>query len=411
MITDQTGEAIAPLKVLIIGGGLGGLCLAQGLRESGVAVAVYERDESANFRCQGYRIHINPFGYHALKACLPENAFHLYEATSGEPPAGAHAEYDAQLNATFSRPMRLNGGDSSVALSTEVNRLTLREILLHGLDDVVHFSKTLESYERLQGGKVLARFADKSTAEGNILIGADGTRSVVRQLLLPDAKLSELGFAIYGKTPLTLSAIERIPENLITGFSRVVDAEGVAMIFGAYRKREPFVEAATKYVPALRLTETEDYLMWTFRASFQQLGLSEQEFWQAAPPVLHAAAGNLVRAWHPSLRRIVFDAHVPSTFSVGFRASEPVGAWQATNVTLLGDAVHTMPPFRGVGANTALRDAELLRTQLLSVARQGTPLLEAIGEYEKEMIGYGFDAVRQSVERPLFGGPARVLPD
>src|SRR6266849_6226345 len=202
-----TREAMAPLKVLIIGGGIGGLCLAQGLRESGISVAVYERDESANFRSQGYRIHINPYGYHALKACLPENVFRLYEATSGEPPAGTHAEYDSQLNATFSRPMRRSGGDSSVALSTEVNRLTLREILLHGLDDVVHFGKTLESYERQQGGKVLARFADESIAEGSILIGADGTRSVVRQFLLPDAKLSEVGFAIYGKTPLTLSTI------------------------------------------------------------------------------------------------------------------------------------------------------------------------------------------------------------
>ena len=34
-----------PLRVLVIGAGLGGLCLAQGLRKAGVDVAVYERDE------------------------------------------------------------------------------------------------------------------------------------------------------------------------------------------------------------------------------------------------------------------------------------------------------------------------------------------------------------------------------
>ena len=45
-----------PLHVLVIGGGLGGLCLAQGLKKSGISVAVYERDRTAQFRSQGYRI-------------------------------------------------------------------------------------------------------------------------------------------------------------------------------------------------------------------------------------------------------------------------------------------------------------------------------------------------------------------
>jgi salicylate hydroxylase len=52
----------APLHVLIIGGGIGGLTLAQGLRKSGVSVAVYERDRTATDRLQGYRVHINPAG-------------------------------------------------------------------------------------------------------------------------------------------------------------------------------------------------------------------------------------------------------------------------------------------------------------------------------------------------------------
>jgi 2-polyprenyl-6-methoxyphenol hydroxylase-like FAD-dependent oxidoreductase len=383
--------------------GSGGLCLAQGLRKSGIAVTVYERDRSVHFRNQGYRLHINAYGSHALESCLPNSPFHLYQATSGEPRTGAHAEYDSQLNETFSRAMRPRGPDSSVSLSTEVNRLTLREILLHGLDDVVHFGKTFERFERPECGGVRAHFDDGATAKGDVLIGADGTGSVVRQLLLPDARLSEVGFAIYGKTLLTLSPMEWIPENLLNGFSRVVDADGVAMIFGSYRKREAFVEATAKHVPSLRLTETADYLMWTFRASFEQLGLTEQEYWQAAPAVLHAAASNLVKNWHPSLRRIVAESDIAATFSVRFRASDPVEPWKTTNVTLLGDAIHTMPPFRGVGANTALRDAELLRNKLLDVARNRTPILKTIADYETEMIRDGFEAVRHSVEAPLFG--------
>jgi len=65
-----------------------------------------------------------------------------------------------------------------------------------------------------------------------------------------------------------------------------------------------------------------------------------------------------------------------------------------------------MPPFRGVGANTALRDAELLHHKLVDVVTKEVPLLQAISEYETEMLRYGFEAVTNSLERPLFG-PAK----
>ena len=45
------------LDVLIMGGGIGGLCLAQGLRKAGVSATVYERDKSPISRAQGFQIH------------------------------------------------------------------------------------------------------------------------------------------------------------------------------------------------------------------------------------------------------------------------------------------------------------------------------------------------------------------
>jgi len=59
------------LRVLVIGAGLGGLCLAQGLRKAGVEVAVYERDAGLALRMQGHRIHIDSRGEQALCECLP----------------------------------------------------------------------------------------------------------------------------------------------------------------------------------------------------------------------------------------------------------------------------------------------------------------------------------------------------
>ena len=59
--------------VAIIGGGMGGLCLANGLKKAGISVAVYERDQSPESRTQGYRIHIDPQGSTALHECLPQH--------------------------------------------------------------------------------------------------------------------------------------------------------------------------------------------------------------------------------------------------------------------------------------------------------------------------------------------------
>jgi 2-polyprenyl-6-methoxyphenol hydroxylase-like FAD-dependent oxidoreductase len=63
---------------------------------------------------------------------------------------------------------------------------------------------------------------------------------------------------------------------------------------------------------------------------------------------------------------------------------------------LLGDAIHTMTPGRGAGANTALRDAALLSQTLAEVQRGEKPLVDAIGEYEREMLRYSTEAVLKS---------------
>ena len=76
----------------------------------------------------------------------------------------------------------------------------------------------------------------------------------------------------------------------------------------------------------------------------------------------------------------------------------PIPPWPTQNVTLLGDALHNMTPFRGIGANTALRDAEALHRALVAVARGETDLIEALASYEQEMISYGFTAVRASLK-------------
>ena len=72
---------------MIIGGGLGGLCLAQGLTKSGISVTVYEADAAPEVRAQGYRISVKDTGTQALQACLPTHLFDLaWRAPCSRPP-------------------------------------------------------------------------------------------------------------------------------------------------------------------------------------------------------------------------------------------------------------------------------------------------------------------------------------
>jgi len=419
MGTDRSGTTPTPASphVVIVGGGIGGLCLAQGLKQAGISVALYERDASADLRGQGYRIHINPHGSHALLSCLPENLFDLYVATSNRPattPGNAvMAVFDQQLHQRFAKPLPAGPPDTARVVSGGVNRRTLREILLAGLDDVVRFGKTFERFEQLDGdgGQVRAHFADGTTVTGDLLVAADGANSVLRGQVLPDAGLDDLGSAIYGRTPLTPDIMEWVPEVFVEGFPRVVGPDGISLGMGAYRKRGPFAEATAKFAPGLRLTDTQDFLMWTVSGWSTQaqlpLPLSDAQLRAADAETLHQLASDLVRDWHPTLRRLIQEAAVEATFPVPIRCSRPVERLQTPNVTLLGDAIHTMTPGRGEGANTALRDAALLCRSLAGVASDGMPLAQATEQYETEMLRYGFQAVANS-RNPYFANAMKA---
>ncbi|HEX8032352.1 MAG TPA: FAD-dependent monooxygenase [Ktedonobacterales bacterium] len=78
------------------------------------------------------------------------------------------------------------------------------------------------------------------------------------------------------------------------------------------------------------------------------------------------------------------------------QTSTPVKQWQTKHITLVGDAIHSMPPTQGSGGNTALHDAQLLVEQLAAASDGKKPLLQVIHDYESVMIREGFALVRRS---------------
>jgi 2-polyprenyl-6-methoxyphenol hydroxylase-like FAD-dependent oxidoreductase len=403
----------APLHVLVIGGGIGGLTLAQGLRRSGVSVAVYERDRAATDRLQGYRVHVNPAGSRALHACLPPELFDVFVRTCGKPTTGIRFITERMRVLMAIERFDLDADADPIALHRSVSRITLRQVLLSGLDDIVHFGKTFERYDELPTGRVVAHFADGSTAEGDVLVAADGGGSRVRRQFLPHAERIETGkVAVAGKVFLDGGNRESIAPELRTGMT-LVSGQGGYSLFVALQEVDGvavngFGGNDASAAGSAHFDNTRSYLMWAFGAQREKLGLAGRDIDQLAGEELRrlALATMTSRGWDQRLRDLVHRADPATMNTITIRTALPVAPWPTRRITLLGDAIHAMTPYRGIGANIALKDAMRL-CQALTAANAGQrPLIEAIHDYETEMIDYGFRAVRISLE-----AMQRAMPD
>lgn len=376
-------------RVAVIGAGLGGLALAHGLKKASIPVEVYERDAGPDIRAQGYRLSLKASGAAALRECLPAHLFDLAAATSIR-QATRMVFMNEGLTPFLDKELPLlpvpDGGFG-------VNRLTLREILASGLEDDIRFDKAFDRFES-GGGIVRAWFEDGSGVDADLLVGADGSGSRVRRQLLPSAGADHLGYALYGRTPIGPDTLDWLPAVLTDTFNRVTSTDGTAMSVVTCRPREPYADALARIAPEVALTEVADYLSWT-------ISLDVEALREADPGELHAWALSLVDGWHPALGRVVREADIESTFLVDIRSARRVDGWSDGRVTLLGDAIHTMSPGRGDGANIALRDAELLAHRITSAMGGRISLGQAKAEYEADMLDYGFAAVEASRDRPF----------
>ncbi|MEW2380541.1 FAD-dependent monooxygenase [Micromonospora sp. NPDC047707] len=386
------------LRVLVVGGGVGGLCLAHGLRQADVAdVTVFERDASAEGRMQGYRLRISPEGEAALRECLPRRAQDLLTATANDRHQLGLVAFDERLNPlpapTFDDPR----GDAPDKIDA-VDRATLRRVLLAGLDDVVRFDKRFVRYEHVDG-EVVAHFADGDHAVGDVLVAADGAHSAVRAQLRPDDTTQDLGVrAILSRTPRTAAIEAGLPESLRDRFVNVTAPDGLRLALMPMVFRTPPAHAAGELWPGLDLGGSEDYYMSVFSVHKDLLGLADEAFFALTGEQLCRLVLDRTVDWHPDLRGVFAHAQPAETYPLALRATVPVRAWEPGPVIPLGDAVHLMPPTGGVGANTALRDASGLCRALTAVARGEAPLAEAVAGYQAEMVRYATEAIEMSLK-------------
>jgi salicylate hydroxylase len=388
------------LQVIVIGGGTGGLCLAHGLRQAGVPVKVYERSHARDDRLQGYRVHINPTGARALHECLPAEQWQAFLATTGKPGHGFGFLTERMRTLTI-----VGDEEAPQPAPTDahhsVSRITLHQLLRSGLADAVHLGKRFQRYERAADGTITCHFADGTTATGDVLVGADGGNSAVRHQYLPHARRVDTDVvAVGGKYLLTPESKRRLPTRLYQGPNMIIPPRGCGMFVAPHEfdHEVALPDGIGADDPSLARSalfdNTASYVMWAFGARKDRYPANVSELDGAA---LRALVGDYIRGWHPDLRRLVAESDPDTVSLLPIRTSVPVDPWPASNITLLGDAIHSMTPLRGIGANTALRDAQLLCRQLVRAAHCEAGVVTAIGRYEAEMVRYGFTAVRDSL--------------
>ncbi len=378
--------------VIIIGAGVGGLCLAQGLSLSGVPVNVYERDASSTSCVAGYRLSISPTGARALKSCLPDAVFDRLTMATGEPSRGVTI-LDHRLNRLMAIDLPVHDR-GSLDSERPIDRPVLRRALLDGMDDAVRFGKTFVSYEDEPDGRVSALFSDGAKATGDLIVGADGASSKVRAQLLPGVDRIDTGLvAVGGKLPLNDSALQFVPRALMRGPTPIMGPRGCFMFVSLVSYRD--IAAPLLRTAAAEAPDRDEYLLWGFSARRERFG-SGDPFVAATTADLRTLVGRMIADWRPELQRIVAESDPKSISWFAVKTSTRVQPWTTRNVTLLGDALHSMPPYRGVGANAALWDAALLRETILGQGAEA-PLLTRFAEYERKMIEHGFRAVETSL--------------
>src|SRR5262249_11681310 len=107
---------------------------------------------------------------------------------------------------------------------------------------------------------------------------------------------------------------------------------------------------------------SRSYLMWALGARREKLGLDRGDIERRSGKELRTTALRVMaqRSWDERFRALVRLADPDTINAIAIRTSVPVSAWQTQRVTLLGDAIHAMTPYRGIGANVALKDAARL---------------------------------------------------
>jgi salicylate hydroxylase len=335
-------------RVVVSGGGIGGLALATALRASGVPVTVLE--QASRYTAVGDALNCTPNSVKVLDrlgmgALVRERGFQPRVRLNRDWRSGevtSRIEFGSALEERYGAPL-----------------LTLRRSEL-----VEAFAERVPSSSIVLGAKVVevrqdeagvtAVLSDGTEVVGDVLIGADGVHSTVRRAIVAEAEPVFTGILGYR----TLVDIGRV--------SQVLDEDersGYVKWWGPDR---------TSQIVTYPAGSTGEFYLFAAHAESDW----REESWSAPgdPEVMRAA----FTGYEPRARALL-DL-VDEVLRTALHDRDPLPRWTDGRMTLLGDACHPMTPFMAQGAAQAIEDAFVLASHLAAASVDGVE--DALLAYE-----------------------------
>jgi len=355
-------------RVAIIGGGIGGLAAANALWRAGIEVAVYEA--AAELKEIGAGVALHPNAMRVLRAIGVEGSVR---------EVAGHAPWQVMRNWKTGRVIGRTSREQQAAsfgiTGATVHRADLLDVLAGALPaGLVTLGKRCTGV-RPDGDLAVARFADGSEVEADVIVGADGIHSRVRTSLFgPDAprftgkicyrSVIQTG-AVRGPRPRAGGA-----GWLSTEGSQWLGPHGTIVLYPL--RGEELINVVCHYDDASYRHES-----WIAECSQQE--------------VLERYAG-----WHESLLRLFAAADTWYKWALYDR--DPIPRWTRGRVTVLGDAAHPMLPYLGQGACQAIEDGAVLAAAL---AAEASDPVTGLARYERTRRPRASRVVLASRERGL----------
>jgi 2-polyprenyl-6-methoxyphenol hydroxylase-like FAD-dependent oxidoreductase len=315
-------------KIAIIGGGPGGLTLARLLQLKGITVNVYERDINSSARVQGAIVDLHyESGLKVIEKAGLMDAFKAHYMKG----ANQYRIVDKHATIHFGKQQQSDFGDEQ--FRPEIDRGALRKILSESLlpGTIIWDSEFVSMQQVNNVWEIL--FKNGSTATADIVVGADGARSKVRPYVT-DIK------AKYSGATIIRGEIDDPRNECPAANELVANANMIALSDGKGIYAQPRGDGGLTFYATAQFPEN-----WV-KTSGIDFNNSE---------AVSGFLAEFYEGWHSTFHDLFKACKKFTPQPLNYFPLDQY--WEAhTNVTIIGDAAHLMPP-SGEGVNTAMLDA------------------------------------------------------
>ena len=322
-------------KIIIIGGGIGGLCAAIALKKNGFEVTVYEKVRKLGEVGAGLTLWSN-----ALKV-LRELGVADAVICAGSKVSRSQiraSNGDMLYNARMAE-MEVQYGEPVVA----IHRAALHEILINALKlNTLKLGVGFVKFEQDEKG-VTVYFDNGEFDIADLLIGADGVHSVVRGQMFPEIQLRYSGYTAW-------RGVVETENEAALGLTS--ESWGVGARFGI-----------------VRVDKSHIYWFATSNQPAGEKSMGEQR---------KAKLLSLFKDWHDPIHHLLDSTPADLILQNDIHDIQPFASWSTGQVTLLGDAAHPTTPNMGQGACMAIESAFVLSRSL----KEETDIKSALKRYE-----------------------------